>query len=351
MNGKYLFDVAYAGVQYSFELERNLTILKGDSATGKSFLLRSFTEYVDTNGEICDVKIKRYIKDSYVLVKDVEIHVMTRGVWRLRDSIPSNSIIFIDENNKFVKTNEFSEYVKESGNYFVIISREDVIDPAGSALPISYKSVLSFKNDNKYPVVNHTYNLYENTVGDLNTKPDVIITEDSGFGFKLLQKYYYKYGIDVITSKGNSNLLEHIRMNSGKKMFVLGDGAAIAAYIVELHDFIMFNRDSIKLFLPECFEWLLLTSGIYEKITPFYGGVHLNTILNSTYDYIDYLKYISWEKFYAALLTEITRKTYLQYDKSEDKFNKAYLGEWESAMIKKQIPILLNNYIKPMNLI
>ena len=34
-----------------------------------------------------------------------------------------NTVIFIEENNEFVFTKEFASYVKESGNYFVFVTR------------------------------------------------------------------------------------------------------------------------------------------------------------------------------------------------------------------------------------
>lgn len=351
MNGKYLINVKYGGVYYEFIIERNLTVIRGDSATGKTFLLNSISEYINTNGKITDIHVKRYVNDSYYVDANIDFYVMDFGIWKLRNSIPDNAIIFIDENNDFVKGNEFASYVKESGNYFVIVTREDVINPIGSSLPISINSVISFKMDNRYPKFNKSYKMYEdNTLGEMTSKPDIIITEDTGFAFKLLEQYYSKFNVKVISSKGNGNLVNEIRKYNGKKVFAIGDGAAIAAYINELNDYVNFNKEDIKLFLPESFEWLILKSGVCDNITPIYYGTHINKLLKATFDYINYKESMSWEQYYTTVLTTITRKTYLQYDKSEDKFNDSYLNEEESKLIKKQIPIKINNELTQMGI-
>ena len=50
MKGKYLIKVKNNVLQYQFEIRRNITIIKGDSATGKTTLIDMIREYYE-NGE------------------------------------------------------------------------------------------------------------------------------------------------------------------------------------------------------------------------------------------------------------------------------------------------------------
>ena len=49
MKGTYLVTVKNNVLQYQFEIRRNITIIKGDSATGKTTLVDMIREY-DQNG-------------------------------------------------------------------------------------------------------------------------------------------------------------------------------------------------------------------------------------------------------------------------------------------------------------
>ena len=64
-----------------------------------------------------------------------------------------NSIIFIDEGNKFVSSVEFAEEVKKSDNYFVIITRETL-----ETLPYSVDEIYGIRNSGKYGTLKNVYN-------------------------------------------------------------------------------------------------------------------------------------------------------------------------------------------------
>ena len=50
MKGKYRVSVQNKKIKYDFEIRRNITIIRGDSATGKTTLIDMIREY-DENGE------------------------------------------------------------------------------------------------------------------------------------------------------------------------------------------------------------------------------------------------------------------------------------------------------------
>ena len=62
-------------------------------------------------------------------------------------------IIFLDEENQFLKSHEFAAAVKASDNYFVIITREDLPN-----LPYSVEEIYGIHTSGKYHDLRRTYN-------------------------------------------------------------------------------------------------------------------------------------------------------------------------------------------------
>lgn len=77
-------------------------------------------------------------------------------------------------------------------------------------------------------------------------------------------------------------------------------------------------KPTIKCYLPESFEWLVLKTGMID-------GNIVQDILNHPEDFIESKKFFSWERFFTALLVEYTQNSYLKYSKS--KLGEAYLHE------------------------
>ena len=72
----------------------------------------------------------------------------------------------------------------------------------------------------------------------------------------------------------------------------------------------------IQLYLPESFEWIILSAGILDDH-------EVCNILEHPYDYIDGKEYYSWERYFTSLLVDKSRGTWLQYSKS--KLNPVFL--------------------------
>ena len=66
----------------------------------------------------------------------------------------------------------------------------------------------------------------------------------------------------------------------------------------------------IAIYLPESFEWLILSSGVVK--------VEDDSLIQQTWQYADSVGYASWEQYYSELLTDITRDSdYLRYNKKK----------------------------------
>ena len=142
MKGKYSVFVQNNRLRYEFTISRNITIIRGDSATGKTTLLDLLNAY-DRDGD-----------SSGVLVKcEVPCVVIGGQRWEDNRQFIHNSIVFIDECNRFIKSEDFTVRVKESDNYFVIVTRDDLPN-----LPYSVKEIYGIRESGKYAGLKQVYN-------------------------------------------------------------------------------------------------------------------------------------------------------------------------------------------------
>ena len=103
----------------------------------------------------------------------------------------------------------------------------------------------------------------------------------------------------------------------------MADGAAFGSEMEKLMR-LMKDYPHISLYLPESFEWLILSAGLVEDST-------IDEILEHPEDYIESQEYFSWEQYFTACLVQKTQGTYLQYAKK--RLNPAYLQEKVAAKI------------------
>lgn len=163
MKGKYNVIIYDSRLRYDLVIDRQITILKGNSGTGKSTLVNMVSLLLSDDrgtGIHCNVK------DLVEIIRDKR-----RFVQEIREA--HNKIFFIDERSDFIMTKEFAETVNGSDNYFVLVSRFGVFD----WLTYSVDSVYELGTQTK-GIVNVTklYRRYNNVVGKV--KPDLVITED-----------------------------------------------------------------------------------------------------------------------------------------------------------------------------
>ena len=79
------------------------------------------------------------------LVCDVPCRVLEGIDWQIILHNISGNIIFIDEENAFIKTEQFAKAVRESDNYFVLITRENLYN-----LPYSVEEIYGLHSSGKY---------------------------------------------------------------------------------------------------------------------------------------------------------------------------------------------------------
>lgn len=316
MKGKHSITVSNRALQYKFEICRNLTIIKGDSATGKTTLVDMIREYYE-NGEQSGVTLKC----------DKECAVLEGRQWKILLENIHDSIVFIDEGNSFITSDDFADAVKHSDNYYVIVTRESL-----PALPYSVDEIYGIKSSGKYGMLQKTYQEFYRIYGKpeyhYSFNPDVVIVEDSNSGYEFFAHILEGKDRKIVSAEGKSNIFRKLGQFGNSKVLVIADGAAFGPEMDRVMKRLLSVGDSV-LYLPESFEWLILKSGVIKD-----GNI--SNILIEPSNYIESGKYMSWEQFFTALLKEKTKDSYLKYTK--EKLNASYKNEKITEKIIGEIP-------------
>lgn len=314
MKGIHKITIQNKRLRYDFELKRNLTIVRGDSATGKTTLIDMIREYVNNKES-----------DSIRLTCDKQCFVVEGATWKGQISVISDSIVFIDEGNPFIFSDEFSETIQKTDNYYVIVSREGLPN-----LPYSVTEIYGIRTSGKYGGLRQHYNEFYRIYGDMAPEaeihPKLVITEDSNAGYQFFKKVCEDNEIKCISAGGKTRILQTVRGVSADEILLIADGAAFGPEIDRVIKFISAHKN-IWLYVPESFEWLILSANPLKDSDT-------QVILANPSDYIESRDYFSWERYFTRTLIEKTSGTYLQYSKSQ--INPSYLkGQIREAILKE----------------
>ena len=299
MKGMHHIVIQNKRIRFAFSIKRNITIIRGDSATGKTTLFSMIEEYGNLG------------KDSGVQIQCDKACVALSGkYWQETLENIHDSIVFVDEDSRFLKTKDFAKRIRNSNNYYVLITRENL-----PALPYSVEEIYGIHCSGRYMDTRQVYNLFykiysETNPGKLLVKS--LVTEDSQAGFTFFSQVAMTRGICCESADGKSNILgilqKRLLNKEQKETLVIADGAAFGPEMAHISQLLRGNSN-IKLYLPESFEWLLLYADILNK--PF-----IRKRLEEAENYIESEKYFSWERYFTDLLMEETKDSPYPYDKS-----------------------------------
>ncbi len=305
MRGKHKVIVKNNRLHYEFEIKRNISIIKGDSATGKTTLIDMIRQ-VQTLGNASGIELSC----------DVPCRVLEGNDWKIILANTNGHIIFIDEENSFINTEEFAKEVENSDNYFVLITRESLYN-----LPYSVEEIYGLKSSGKYQNTSRIYqSMYQiySAKNEIPVTPRRLITEDSKSGYQFFKQICDDNNISCESAEGKSKIFKLLKSKkASEEICVVADGAAFGPEMDKTYDLVRLN-ENIKLYLPESFEWLILKSGII-------GGNTVKDILNHPEDFIESQEFFSWERYFEKLLIDNTVDTYMQYTKT--KLPEAYSHE------------------------
>ena len=283
MKGSHRIIVESKKVKYDFVIKRNITILTGDSGSGKTVLIDLIRDY------------RRYGSDSGVFLScDCECRTIDNEDWERQIEEISNSIIFIDEGNRFLTSKRFAELVQQSDNYFVLATREKL-----ATLPYSVNEIYGFRKSGKFHEAKQTYNEIYHLYGEITWRdviePKFVITEDSNSGYDFFSELSKQKKIECIPAKGKSNIMKSLQESEdieGTRLVIV-DGAAFGSEMRDVCEY-MDTVGDVVLYAPESFEWILLSSNSIPN-------ANVTFILQQPEKYIDSKEYVSWERFFTAV--------------------------------------------------
>lgn len=314
MTGKYDIEIYNKRVHYHLTVKRNITVIQGDSATGKTELLRMISDY-ENNG----------ISSGITKICEKRCVVIENASWKERLATLQQCIIFIGEGAPFLRSKEFTRMVKGSDNYFVLVTRDSL-----EHLPYSIEEIYGMRQErdsqkyqNAKRIYNETYQLY-NLQAKEDIQPELVITEDSNSGYEF---YHKLFGETCCSAEGKSNILSYLQKSKEKEILAIVDGAAFGPEMQYVMQYIRDTRNKIVLYAPESFEYLLLRANIIDKTSE---------VTEKTYELADSRRYFSWEEFYTAYLIEQTRNTIYKYSKKQLK--DTYLTSGNFRKIVSQLP-------------
>ncbi len=293
MKGRHTISVTSRKSSYHLELERKISVLKGNSGTGKSSLLRLISEYLEY-GKQSGVKLSVDSNTSLIVLTNT-------SDWA--EILPSihDTILFIDEDVRYLYNENFQKFLWEADCYAVIVSRSGRF----TALPYSIFGVYELVTEKReFNTATTMYRLYEEKQKHIDF--DLILTEDSNSGFEMARYAFNSEYTEVLSAGGNASILPLLQQlaQSHDRICVNVDGAAFGAFIEPVLKYAEV-RGYVQISAPESFEYVLLNIDEIKR--------HLSKDLGEitrTFDYCDSREYSSWEQYYDELLKRLTEECF-----------------------------------------
>lgn len=316
MKGIQSVRVSNRDASFKFELHRNITVVRGDSGTGKTTLFEMIADYTRL-GNASGVNIS--CKKKCVALVDID--------WKNQLNHTKDSIVFIDEGFQELKTSAFSSAASATDNYFVIFTRDSLHN-----LPYSVEEIYEIKTSGKYHTFRKMFRSGKNHMYGRTGRfsYNYCLTEDSKSGYQFFKGVFSETQVSVSTAQSNSSVFNWLNQHKDKTTFVIADGAAFGSEIDRILKLQESGNVQFRIALPESFEWLILESGLIKTNT-------LADVLNNPSDHVECGEYFSWERFFTAYLVSNTVNTPFEYSKSG--INPVYLIKANSDKITSEIGV------------
>lgn len=128
-----IIDLSTSRVSYKFEINSKFSIIRGDSATGKTTL--------------CDlVQSANRLNSGVINKSDAKLMVLNGDISLFNTEKLRGYVVFIDDAAPVLRMFDYEKWMQQCDCYFVIISRSLKI----GSLPVSEDSVYTMRADGKY---------------------------------------------------------------------------------------------------------------------------------------------------------------------------------------------------------
>ncbi len=284
-------------VEYSFELNRKVTIITGYSGTGKTTLSMAVL-----NKNNSDFYEERISNPTYSLscIYGADWKETLEGIIKGAKNGKRRIIIFDDSDIIFSR--EFAMVFKEDNwNLYIFINRfQNTSERSLSSIPFSIDSVYNLVSSGAKHWLEPKYNLES----DCNNDYDCIITEDSGVGYKFL----LLFNENISTARGKDKiiklLLDNVEKLRNKRILLFVDLASYGSCLSSLLSIASsFNLDISLVENYECFEYLLLNSFFLKRSKEVQSWLAYSKSIDAV------ATYQSSEKMYEDLLYKSTEGT------------------------------------------
>ena len=234
-------------VSYRFTLRRNVTVVRGDSGTGKTTLYDMIVTHMRGNAG-----------NAVTIICERPCVALTDIAWEHQLSQMHDSIVFVDEGAKYISSEDFARAVGGSSNYFVLLTRMPL-----HQISYSVDEIYHIKTSGRL----HTFETehprrkgyaYGATSGHSRANYTLLLAEDSKSGLRFFEARFLDSHVDCKTSNGRSGIYKWLSEHLGQKVFVVADGAAFGSEASRVLSLQAQHPSDIRLCLPESFEWLLL---------------------------------------------------------------------------------------------
>ncbi|MBO4395517.1 MAG: Fis family transcriptional regulator [Eubacterium sp.] len=136
MKGSHHIILETKHLKYEFDIKRNITIILGDSATGKTTMMGLLRER-GLRGESSGVKLQSDVP--------CEVYAGNEDQWQMLLNSYRQSILFFDEGYSFIYKKEFASAIADTDNYYVFITRKPI-----KCLPYSINEIYGIRTTGKY---------------------------------------------------------------------------------------------------------------------------------------------------------------------------------------------------------
>ncbi len=322
MNGEVSLTVTTSQVRFELKFDRNISVIQGDSGTGKSLICTLLNESQLPNSGI-SVKINKDI--PVVVMPDITLNSPVARPWYEIIKNSSDTLFFIDETCDCLagKPFGFAQCIKSTSNYYVIFSRKRYPD-----LPYSIHSLYTLNKETMElkPAIIRNIHCYINSSATF--VPEYCITEDSGAGYLFFNNLV---NCEVISARSKTRIAKCLSVSQrlGKNnILIIADGAAFGPEWPLIQNIISSSISEITVFLPESFEWFLLHSLCFKCFE------ETQYILDNFLTLIDYTKYFSVEQYFTDVLKQFSMKVGCRYYK-EAMPDKIFLTKENTDYLRK----------------
>lgn len=327
MRGIIDLTVSYGNIRYNLEFKHNISVLLGNSGTGKTALcsLISQKEDDDLNHSKSAIDIK--------VNQNIEVRVLPNvSAWQALLAEMHNTLVFIDETCSFVISEQFASAIKGTTNYYVIINRASVRTLPYSVFAI-YELIKEGNTIKQHQIVGNSRVFDRDNIQLSKVRSALCEDNPSSSGTEL---YSRVLDIDCNGAGGNANVAKLITKFNLRGLVVIVDAATFGPYILDLLLYRKMTGDIFDILLPESTEWVLLNYSYFSSV---YG---ISNILYEPWNHIDYTKYFDFEKFFEAELVRACKERYITYSKS-----KKLANTFDSAKFISEARQLLGINIDP----